>query len=60
MRKLFAALMLTAAISAAASGEEGGFVKSDFYKTMGKNDRHLFMAILVLLLTTQEKIPLMQ
>ena len=39
MRKLFAALMLTAAISAAASGEEGGFVKSDFYKTMGKNDK---------------------
>ena len=39
MRKLFAALMLTAAISAAASGKEGGFVKSDFYKTMGKNDK---------------------
>lgn len=39
MRKLFAALILTAAISAAASGEEGGFVKSDFYKTMGKNDK---------------------
>ena len=39
MRKLFAALMLTVAISAAASGEEGGFVKSDFYKTMGKNDK---------------------
>lgn len=39
MRKLFATLMLTAAISAAASGEEGGFVKSDFYKTMGKNDK---------------------
>lgn len=39
MRKLFAALMLTATISAAASGEEGGFVKSDFYKTMGKNDK---------------------
>ncbi|WP_300356656.1 sirohydrochlorin cobaltochelatase [Fusobacterium sp.] len=39
MKKLLATLMLTATISVGASGEEGGFVKSDFYKTMGKNDK---------------------
>lgn len=39
MRKLFTTLMLTAALSVSALGEEGGFVKSDFYKTMEKNDK---------------------
>lgn len=39
MKKLFAAMMMTAAMSAALYGEEGGFVKSDFYKTMEKNDK---------------------
>lgn len=39
MKKLFAAMVLAAAMSAALYGEEGGFVKSDFYKTMGKNDK---------------------
>ena len=39
MKKLFAAMMMAAAMSAALYGEEGGFVKSDFYKTMEKNDK---------------------
>ena len=39
MKKLFAAMMMAAAMSAALYGEEGGFVKSDFYKTIGKNDK---------------------
>ena len=39
MKKLFAAMMMAAAMSAALYGEEGGFVKSDFYKTMKKNDK---------------------
>lgn len=39
MKKLFTAVMLTASISLFAHGEEGGYVKSDFYKTMGKNDK---------------------
>lgn len=39
MKKLFTAMMMAAAMSAALYGEEGGFVKSDFYKTMGKNDK---------------------
>lgn len=39
MKKLFATLMLTATISVATLGEEGGFVKSNFYETMGKNDK---------------------
>ncbi|MBS5038456.1 MAG: sirohydrochlorin cobaltochelatase [Fusobacterium sp.] len=39
MKKLFAAMMMAATMSAALYGEEGGFVKSDFYKTMGKNDK---------------------
>lgn len=39
MKKLFAAMMMAATMSAALYGEEGGFVKSDFYKTMEKNDK---------------------
>lgn len=39
MKKLFAAMMMVTAMSTALYGEEGGFVKSDFYKTMGKNDK---------------------
>lgn len=39
MKKLFATMMMAAAMSAALYGEEGGFVKSDFYKTMEKNDK---------------------
>ena len=39
MKKLFTAMMMAAAMSAALYGEEGGFVKSDFYKTIGKNDK---------------------
>ena len=39
MKKLFAAMMMATAMSAALYGEEGGFVKSDFYKTMKKNDK---------------------
>lgn len=39
MKKLFAAMMMAATMSAALYGEEGGFVKSDFYKTMKKNDK---------------------
>lgn len=39
MKKLFAAMMMAAAMSAALYGEEGGFVKSDFYKAMEKNDK---------------------
>ena len=39
MKKLFAVMMMAAAMSAALYGEEGGFVKSDFYKTMEKNDK---------------------
>lgn len=39
MKKLFATMMMAAAMSAAIYGEEGGFVKSDFYKTMEKNDK---------------------
>ena len=39
MKKLFAAMIMAAAMSAALYGEEGGFVKSDFYKTMEKNDK---------------------
>lgn len=39
MKKLFAAMVMAAAMSAALYGEEGGFVKSDFYKTMEKNDK---------------------
>ena len=39
MKKLFAAMMMAATMSVALYGEEGGFVKSDFYKTMGKNDK---------------------
>lgn len=39
MKKLFAAMMMVATMSAALYGEEGGFVKSDFYKTMEKNDK---------------------
>ena len=39
MKKLFAAMMMAATMSAALYGEEGGFVKSDFYKTIGKNDK---------------------
>lgn len=39
MKKLFTAMMMAAAMSAALYGEEGGFVKSDFYKTMEKNDK---------------------
>lgn len=39
MKKLFAAMMMAATMSAVLYGEEGGFVKSDFYKTMEKNDK---------------------
>lgn len=39
MKKLFAAMIMAATMSAALYGEEGGFVKSDFYKTMEKNDK---------------------
>lgn len=39
MKKLFAAMMMAATMSVALYGEEGGFVKSDFYKTMEKNDK---------------------
>ena len=39
MKKLFTAMMMAATMSAALYGEEGGFVKSDFYKTMEKNDK---------------------
>ena len=39
MKKLFAAMMMAATMSAALYGEEGGFVKSDFYKTIEKNDK---------------------
>lgn len=39
MKKLFAAMVMAAAMSAALYGEEGGFVKSDFYKAMEKNDK---------------------
>lgn len=39
MKKLFATMMMAATMSAALYGEEGGFVKSDFYKTMEKNDK---------------------
>lgn len=39
MKKLFAAMMMAATMSAALYGEERGFVKSDFYKTMEKNDK---------------------
>ena len=39
MKKLFTAMMMAATMSAALYGEEGGFVKSDFYKTMKKNDK---------------------
>lgn len=39
MKKLFAAMMMATTMSAALYGEEGGFVKSDFYKTMEKNDK---------------------
>lgn len=39
MKKLFAAMIMAAAMSAALYGEEGGFVKSDFYKAMEKNDK---------------------
>lgn len=39
MKKLFAAMMMAATMSAALYSEEGGFVKSDFYKTMEKNDK---------------------
>ena len=39
MNKLFAAMIMAAAMSAALYVEEGGFVKSDFYKTMEKNDK---------------------
>lgn len=39
MKKLFAAMMMAVSMSAALYGEEGGFVKSDFYKTMEKNDK---------------------
>lgn len=39
MKKLFAAMMMAATMSAALYGEEGRFVKSDFYKTMEKNDK---------------------
>lgn len=39
MKKLFAAMMMAATMSAALYGEEGGFVKSDFYETMEKNDK---------------------
>ena len=39
MKKLFAAMMMAATMSAALYCEEGGFVKSDFYKTMEKNDK---------------------
>ena len=39
MKKFFASMMMAATMSAALYGEEGGFVKSDFYKTMEKNDK---------------------
>lgn len=39
MKKLFAAMMMAATMSAVLYGEEGGFMKSDFYKTMEKNDK---------------------
>lgn len=39
MRKIFTMLMLMGALAVSAPGEEGGFVKSDFYETMGKNDK---------------------
>lgn len=39
MKKLFVLLMLVVSISLVASEKEGGFVKSNFYKTMEKNDK---------------------
>ena len=39
MKKLLATIMLATSMTLFAHGEEGGFVKSNFYKTMGKNDK---------------------
>ena len=39
MKKLLTAVMLATSLTLFAHGEEGGFVKSNFYKTMDKNDK---------------------